>query len=60
MEMKKKLHVFAIRHTATILQRTDYLNPRIRRYPVLDGSNWMKPAYFTIIWVKILLKMVAN
>ena len=40
--------MFAIYQTATNLQRTDILNPRIKWNPALDESNRMKSAYFTI------------
>ena len=46
--MKQKLRLFIIHQTATSLQQTDNLNPRIRWYPALDKSNRMKFAYFTI------------
>jgi hypothetical protein len=46
--MKQKLRMFAIHQTATSLQRTNNLNPRIRLYPTMDESNQMKSAYFTI------------
>ena len=46
--MKQKLCMFVIHQTATNLQQTNNLNPRTIRYPVLDESNWMKSAYFTI------------
>jgi hypothetical protein len=59
--MKLKFRMFVIHRTATSLQRTDNLNPRIRWYPALDESNRMKSAYFTMHPGKILLlKMVVN
>ena len=39
--MKQKFHMFVIHQTATSLQRTNNLHPRIRWYPVLDESNRM-------------------
>jgi hypothetical protein len=46
--MKQKLRQFAIHQTATSLQGTYNLNPRTMWYMVLDESNRMKSAYFTI------------
>jgi hypothetical protein len=40
--------MFVIHQTATSLQRTDNLNPRIEWYTALDESNRMKSAYFAI------------
>ena len=46
--MKQKLRMFAIHQIAPTLQWVDNLNPRTIWYMVLDESNWVKSAYFTI------------
>ena len=46
--MEQKLRMFAMHQTATSLQRTYNLNPRIKWYPVLNESNRMKSLYFII------------
>ena len=59
--MKQKLRLFAIYQTATSLQRTYNMNPKIKWYMVLDETNWVKSTYFTIHLGKNLLhKMVAG
>jgi hypothetical protein len=46
--MNQKLRMFAIRQTATSLQRTYNLNPRTIWYPTVDESKRMKSACYTI------------